>query len=295
MHLNMHDVYDEQGAVIDILSEWIQGHKKQIPLLSGLKLSNFHLHTQKDIVFTEKVPRGLYFSFVGSNAIETVEDIQSVQIHYQPQDQIGQFSMKKNEQRGLLQVLISTDYLSLVLGQTEEQVIQHFTNMERKLGNGLPYIQLPFTKSMENLCKSVLDHKGLSISLAGHLYSCLFTLIEQIQMLNHLSECEDCQSKLFKAQNILEVPNNNVFGLEELALAVGLNVDALSIGFKYLVGQSIEDYHKQRRIAFAAEKLRKDPQSKSNIIKQSGFSEEQFETIFTQHFGVNSNQYKQIH
>ncbi|MCZ2721776.1 AraC family transcriptional regulator [Marinomonas sp. 15G1-11] len=295
MQLNMQDTYDEYGDVKDTLSEWVQGHKKHVPLLSGLQFSNLHLRTRKDIVFTETATQGLYFSFIGSKAINNVSDIDAVQIHYQSEDVTGQFSMKALEERSLLQVLISTDYLALILGQTEAQVIQHFTSMEQVLSNDNNCIQLPFTQSMADLCKPILKHTGLSISLAGHIYSCIFTLIEQMQMLKHLSECQGCQSKLFKAQNLLEKSNEGIFEPDELALSVGLNIDALSIGFMHLVGESIETYHQRSRIALAAAKLRQDPSSKHTVIKQSGFSEEQFETVFSQHFGVSSNQYRQIH
>ncbi|WP_191602741.1 AraC family transcriptional regulator [Marinomonas algicola] len=295
MHLTMQDIYDDHGDVEDTLHEWVQGHKKQVHLLAGLQFSNMHLRAKKDTVFTETAKKGVYFSFIGSKSIQSVDDIHSVQIHYQKDVISGQFSMKQFEERSLLQVVISTEYLSLILGQTEDQVIQHFTSMEQILGNTDPYITLPLTRTVSKLCESMLNHTGLSISLAGHIYACMFTLIEQIQMLKHLSECEGCQSKLFKAQNLLEVPAGKVLDLDELAFSVGLNIDALSIGFMHLVGQSIESYHQRIRIAFAAEKLRKDPNAKPHIIKQSGFSEEQFESVFTQHFGVNSTQYRQIH
>jgi transcriptional regulator GlxA family with amidase domain len=120
-------------------------------------------------------------------------------------------------------------------------------------------------------------------------------VIEQLQMLNHLSQCEDCQSKLFNAQNLIEVMEHEALNIANIAQHVGLNTEALAIGFHLIVGQSIESYWTCSRIKFAADRLRQDPTAKTHIVAQSGFSDDQFEAAFIQHFGVSSHQYGQIH
>ncbi|MBJ7538516.1 AraC family transcriptional regulator [Marinomonas transparens] len=295
MQVSMHDVYNKHGSINKDMSQWVTGYRQVKALLPNLHLLHQYLQTKTEISFKETASRGLYFSLLGNEPIKTATDVTSVQISYQARDINGDFLMTENQERSLMQVHISAEQLAAVLGETEEQVVQHFSLLMEKLGHGGCVIQLPMTKKTAEICQPIFSHKGHSISLAGHLYALIFTLIEQLQMLSHLSQCEECQGKLFQAQNLLEVPNNELLNTEKLAHQVGLNNEALAIGFFHLVGQSLDDYCLRSRIKFAAAKLRQDPEAKPHILAQSGFSEAQFEAAFIQHFGVNSHQYAQIH
>ena len=295
MQLNMRDVYDNSGRIKKEVAPWLSGHKQLLALLPNLQLLNQHLSSDTDVSLYEEAQSGLYFSFLGTGPIQTAKDINSVQISYQPKNIDGHFLMSKGDEHSLLQARISPEHLAAVLGETEDQIIQHFMAMREKLGNENAIIQLPITERTLTLIEPILAHKGHSISLAGHLYSLIFTLIEQLQMLSHLSQCEGCQSKLFHAQNLIETPEHDALNIKHLAQQVGLNTEALAIGFNLIVGQSIESYCTRSRIKFAAAQLRQDPTAKSHIVAQSGFSEDQFEAAFIQHFGVSSHQYGQIH
>ena len=295
MQIHMLDIYDKQGQVRDSVSQALSGHKQAHALLPNLHLLNQHIHAKQDLAIHEVAKAGLYFSFLGHQAIRSVQDIDSVQIHYQASPLSGEFSMAKDQQQSLLQIRITPSLLAAVLGETEDQVIQHFSTMQKTLAdNGAP-IALPMTSKTEQLLKPVLAHNGHSISLAGHIYGVIFTLIEQLQMLNHLSRCEDCQSKLFHAQNLIEAQEQDKLSIANLAQKVGLNNEALTIGFYLIVGQSIESYCMQSKIKYAAARLREDPSAKSHIVAESGFSEAQFEAAFVKHFGVSSQYYGQIH
>ncbi|MFT6405216.1 MAG: AraC-like DNA-binding protein [Marinomonas primoryensis] len=295
MQLNMRDVYDNAGEIKEEVTPWLSGHKQQRVLLPNLQLLNQHLSANTDLSIHEEAQPGLYFSFLGAKPIKTVKDIDSVQISYQEQNINGHFFIAKNKEHSLLQVRISPAHLASVLGETEDQIIQHFTSMRHSLGNENAVIRLPITERTTSIVQPILSHKGHSISLAGHLYSLMFTLIEQLQMLSHLSQCEDCQSKLFHAQNLLEMPEHDALDIKYLAQKVGLNTEALAIGFYLIVGQSIESYRSRSRIKSAAALLRQNPAAKPHIVAQSGFSEAQFEAAFIKHFGVSSHQYEQIH
>jgi AraC-like DNA-binding protein len=295
MQLNMRDVYDNAGKVKEEVAPWLSGHKQLLALLPNLQLLNQHLISNADVSLHEEARSGLYFSFLGAGPINTAKDINSVQISYQPKNINGHFLMAKGDEYSLLQTRISPAHLAAVLGETEDQIIQHFMAMRDKLGNENAVIQLPITERTISAIEPILAHKGHSISLAGYLYSLIFTLIEQLQMLSHLSQCEDCQSKLFHAQNLIETPEYDTLNIKHLAQQVGLNTEALAIGFNLIVGQPIESYCTRSRIKFAAAQLRQNPTAKSHIVAQSGFSEDQFEAAFIQHFGVSSHQYKQIH
>ena len=295
MQLNMHDVYNQDGQVKAEMANCIIGHKHFFALLPNLQLLNQHLHSKTEISIQEDAQAGIYFSFLGSNAIRTAQDIESVQVSYQARDISGSLDMKEGEQRSLLQVRITPSHLAAVLGETEDHIIQHFSSLKDALGNDYGVVSLPMTQKLEQLCEFVLSDHNHSIGMAGHLYALILTFIEQLQMLSHLSQCEDCQSKLFNAQNLIEASQHDAINLDHLAQHVGLNRDALTIGFYHIVGQPIEIYWTRTRIKFAAAKLRQNPTEKGNIVAQSGFSEDQFEAAFIQHIGVSSHQYGQVH
>lgn len=295
MQISMRDVYDNTGRIKEAVAPWLSGHKQLLALLPNLHWLNQHLSSNTDLSIQEEAPSGLYFSFLGNGPIKSAQDIHSVQIAYQPKNISGHFFVAKDEQYSLLQARISPAHLAAILGETEDQIIQHFVTMRDKLGNDNAVIQLPVTEKTLNALAPIFAHKGHSISLAGHLYSLIFTLIEQLQILSHLSQCEDCQRKLFHAQNLIETPQHDALNIQHLAQQVGLNTEALTIGFNLIVGQSIESYCTRSRIKSAAAKLRQDPAAKPSIVAQSGFSEDQFEAAFIQHFGVSSHQYGQIH
>ena len=295
MQVNMRDVYDNAGEIKAEVTPWLSGHKQQRALLPNLQLLNLHLSGNTDISIHEEAQPGLYFSFLGTKPIKTVNDIDSVQVSYQSQPINGHFFIAKNEERSLLQARISPAHLASVLGETEDQIIQHFSAIRDNLGNENAVIQLPMTERTSSTVQPILSHTGHSISLAGHLYSLIFTLIEQLQMLSHISQCKDCQSKLFHAQNLLETPEHDTLNIKYLAQKIGLNTEALAIGFNLIVGQSIESYCSRSRITVAAAQLRQDPAAKPHIVAQSGFSADQFEAAFIKHFGVSSHQYEQIH
>lgn len=295
MQIDICDVYNNAGGITEEAAPWLSGHKQLLTLLPNLQLLNQHLSGNTDILIHEEAQPGLYFSFLGTRPIKTIKNIDTIQISYQPKNISGHFFIEKGNEHSLLQARISSAHLAAVLGETEDQIIQHFSAMQDNLRNENAVISLPITERITNTIQPILAHEGHSISLAGHLYSLIFTLIEQLQMLNHLSQCEDCQRKLFHAQNLVETPEHDVLDIKHLAQKVGLNTDALAIGFNLIAGQSIESYCTRNRIKFAAAQLRQDPASKHHIVAQSGFSEDQFEAAFIKHFGVSSHQYEKIH
>ncbi|GAA0833046.1 hypothetical protein GCM10009112_20850 [Marinomonas arenicola] len=294
-HVNLHEAYDSQGDTISHLSDIIGGHKRHISLLPNLKVIDQHLSCHSDTLFTEQAQQGLYFSLVGTKPIIDSDDIDSIQISYQAQDIVGDFAMAEGEEKSLFQIHVTTELLASLFNETEEQVIQYFSNLFASINQDGPLISLPVTEKNRAVCRLMLAYQRQTLSLIGHVYSCIFTFVDQLKMLNHLSRCEDCQQKVFQAQNLLESPDHGKLEIDQLAHRVGLNSEALTLGFQHLVGQSVERYGMHSRMQYAAAMLRQDPHSKSSVVAKSGFTESQFEAAFVQHFGVSSHQYGQIH
>lgn len=294
-NIYLHEAYDEHGDVNMDLADIISGHKRHTNLLPNLQLIDQQLCSHSDILCIEQARRGLYFSLLGSSQILTVNDIEAIQISYQEQDVIGDFIMAKDDATSLFQIHITAEQVATLFNETEEQVVQYFLDVFESINKGQKSLTLPITEKNKAVCHSMLTNQEQTLSLIGHVYSCIFTLVEQIKTLNHLIKCEDCQSKIFQAQNWLEVPNQPPIKIEQLAHHVGLNKDALTLGFQHLVGQSVGHYYMRSRINYAAAMLRKNPKSKPSVIAGSGFTESQFEAVFIQHFGISSHQYGQIH
>mgnify|MGYP000318386922 CR=1 FL=1 len=294
-HINLHDAYDAQGDIASHLAGSINGHKRHISLLPHLQIIDQHLSCHSGTRFTEQAQHGFYFSLVGSKPIDSIDDVDSIQISYQAQDVVGDFVMEHGEQRSLFQIHVGTAQLATLFNETEEQVTRYFNNLFNGINQGNPVISLPVTEKNRVICQLMLTYQTQTLSLIGHVYSCIFTFVEQLKMLSHLAHCEDCQQKVFQAQNLLETPDHAGLKIDILAHRVGLNNEALVLGFQHLVGQSIADYGMRSRMQYAAAMLRQNPHSKSSVVAKSGFTESQFEAIFIQHFGVTSQQYGQIH
>ncbi|SBS32111.1 DNA-binding transcriptional activator FeaR [Marinomonas spartinae] len=295
MQIDLHYAYDSQGDIKDHYASAISGYKRHIALMPNLELTEQHISCQQDCILSEQAKRGLYFTIASDNIIKTTDDIHSINISYLPKNWAGDFYLKQGEKKSLIQMHILPEQLAQVLGETEDQTVQYFNHLFHILEAQDNTLNLPVTDKNKTVWHAILAHTGHNLSLVGHAYACIFTLIEQLKMLKHLTQCSDCQSKIFHAQNLLEVPQNLNLKPQFLANQVGLNEEALTLGFHYLVGQSITSYSKHRRIQYAAEQLRKNPNAKTSIVADSGFSEAQFEAIFIQHFGISSQHYGQIH
>lgn len=295
MQINLHDAYDSQGKIKESHSQLIEGHKHQISLLPNLELIEQHLICHQESVLTEHAAYGLYFTMAGSAPIKTMDDVESLSVCYVPRDITGHFLIAQKEEKSLIQIRITPQHLANVLGENEDQVITYFDQLFDSLKQENGALTLPITEVNRPVCQAILNNTGQNLSLTGHTYACVLVLIEQLKMLKHLSTCSDCQSKIFQAQNLLEAPDETSLQIHTLAHRVGLNKEALSIGFQYIVGESITHYCARSRIQYAAAKLRKNPDAKMDIIANIGLSESQFEAAFIQHFGVNSQQYAQIH
>ncbi|REG84221.1 AraC family transcriptional regulator [Marinomonas pollencensis] len=295
LHINLHDAYDAQGDISSHFAASINGHKRHISLLPNLQIIDQHLSCHSETRLTEQAQQGFYFSLIGSQPIDSIEQVESIQVSYQTQDIVGDFVMASGEQRSLFQIHVGTEQLAVLFNETEEQVSHYFSNLFTSLSQGSQTISLPVTEKNRAICQLMLTYQTQTLSLIGHVYSCICTFVEQLKMLNHLARCEGCQQKVFQAQNLLETPDHAGLKTDILAHRVGLNSEALTLGFQHLVGQSIADYGMRSRMQYAAAMLRQNPHSKSSVVAKSGFTESQFEAIFIQHFGVSSHQYGQIH
>lgn len=296
MQLAITEVYDEQGNVSPLLANNISGYKKTITVTSGLTLLIQEISCQTEMSFTESTHAGLYISLLTNRKIHCSHSFDSLQVTQFTTQVSGSFTVQAGETKSLLQLQIDPALLAQALNENTESLVEYLTKLIGKLTlKNKQNLVMPLTETTNRLVVPLLNASPEKrLSLLGHIYAFAFLVLEQVQMLAHMLSCTDCQSKLFHVQNLLEADFELTKELADFAYQTGLSAEALELGFYHLVGQTISQYRDQVRLKRAAI-LRTDGYTKLDIIKRTGFSEAQLETLFIKHFGVPITQYGQIH
>jgi len=296
MRISINDIYNEEGEVSSLMSDAFSGYKNTYQLMSGLTLTQQEIKCFQDTVFFEKAERGIYFSLLGKQSVYSPADLDSLQVSYFDNDVAGEFEVKADEIHSLVQVHFEPELLANALNEKQAGLIGFLKTLMHKIAPTKSVVCLPITnKSHTNIKPLIENNAQRQLSLVGQIYAFAFLALEQMQTLSHMLSCNDCQSKLFNVQNLLEADIGITKELTEFAYQAGLNADALELGFYHLVGQTVTQYRDQIRLKRAAAMLRTDHYSRSEIVAKTGFSEDQFEAMFIRQFGVPTNQYGQVH
>lgn len=296
MRISINDIYDQNGKVSTLMADAFSGHKNTYELMSGLTLVQQEISCSQDTLFFEEAKGGIYFSLLGNQSAYSPSDFESLQVSYFDNDVAGEFEVKAGEVRSLIQVHFTPEMFSSALNEDTQTLIVFLKALIHKIAPTKSVACLPITDRNHTNIKSLMDiNAQRQLSLVGQVYAFAFLALEQMQTLSHMLSCNDCQSKLFNVQNLLEADIGITKELTEFAYQAGLNADALELGFYHLVGQTVTQYRDQVRLKRAAAMLRTDHYSRSEIVAKTGFSEDQFEAMFIRQFGVPTNQYGQVH
>lgn len=296
MKLSMAEVYDDKGQVSPLVSSVVSGYKQNIEIMNGLSITFQEVSCKTDIEFSEFAPAAFYISLLSNKRVNTSEDFDSLQTTLLENDMSGSFVIKAGETKTLLQLQIHPQILAQALDESTTALVAYLKKLIGKLSLHRSTLTMPVTRNTISLSAPLLNVvPEKRLSLVGQVYAFAFLVLEQMQILSHMLSCTDCQSKLFNVQNLLEADFGVTKELAEFAYQAGLSVEALELGFYHLVGQTVTQYRDQARLKRAAAMLRTDSYSRSDIIATTGFSEDQLEVLFIQHFGVPIAQYGQIH
>lgn len=296
MRISINDIYNEDGEVSACMSDSFSGYKTTYQLMSGLTLTQQEIKCAQDTLFFEHAKGGIYFSLLGNKSAYSPSDLDSLQVSYFDKDVAGEFELKANETRSLVQVHFEPELLGNALNERPENLVAFIKTLIHKIAPTKSVVCLPITAQNHANIKPLMETNAQrQLSLVGQIYAFAFLVLEQMQTLSHMLSCNDCQSKLFNVQNLLEADIGITKELTELTHQAGLNADALELGFYHLVGQTVTHYRDQVRLKRAAAMLRTDHYSRSEIVAKTGFSEDQFEAMFIRQFGVPTNQYGQVH
>ena len=295
MIINLEDVYDQQGNVNEFVADLISGSKQVRTLMNGLSITFQSLAAKANLVLSEVAKPGIYISLLSPEKIADVSNLSSWQLSLLESNKMGTFEIAKGETKTLVQVHISRDQLAKALDEDSESVSTILKQSIHKVGQN-NIIRLPISTEMQALTAPILQAQNkTSLSLLSQVYSLVFSTLEHIQMLNHLVQCQDCQNRLFQAQNIVEAEATNTLDEATLAESVGLNLTALELGIYHISGISIQAYIDQIRAKLAAALVRQNTLSRSEMAARTGVAEDQFDALFLRHFGVPSVYYAQVH
>lgn len=296
MHISINDIYNEDGQVSTLMADAFSGYKHTHQLMPGLSITQQEITCCEDTLFFEEAKGGIYFSLLGNQTTHSPVDFDSLQISYFDHDVAGEFDVKAGDVRSLIQVHFEPELLAHALNEDTDSLMAFFKTLMHKIAPTKNVVSLPITDRNHTNIKSLMEiNAQRQLSLVGQVYAFAFLALEQMQTLSHMLSCNDCQSKLFNVQNLLEADIGITKELTEFAYQAGLNADALELGFYHLVGQTVTQYRDQSRLKRAAAMLRTDHYSRSEIVARTGFSEDQFEAMFIRQFGVPTNQYGQVH
>lgn len=176
-------------------------------------------------------------------------------------------------------------------------------NVELIPGSALVEHEPPITRSV--------DFVGAEVTrLAGKLYrefcdrDALFTLAIEGLLLEltaasarGLASCADRQRPrwLEQARELMEANFSEVLRAQDIAREVGVHPVRLVRSFRRFIGCSVADYLRQRRVAFAAERLKSTDESIANIALSAGFCDQShFGKTFRKLTGVTPAAYRAL-
>ncbi|TBR41102.1 helix-turn-helix domain-containing protein [Marinomonas agarivorans] len=297
MQLAMENLYDSQGKVLPTYTNSLSGYKRCIEVTHGLTFIIQEISCKKDVTFTESITKGIYISLLANKAVSNGHSYDSLHVTYSPSKTSGSFTVRAGETKSLLQIQIQPYLLAQALNESTENCINYLTRSIHKLAaKNSSILTIPVTSELITSATPLLVlSPQRRLRLMGDIYAFIFLVLEQVQILTHMLSCADCQSKLFNVQNLLETDAGLTKDVKDFAHQAGLSVTALELSFHHLVGQTVTQYRNQVRLKRAAAMLRTEGYTKLDIVKKTGFSETQLETLFMQHFGVPTAQYGQVH
>lgn len=299
MLLEVDNLYDDDGSIRREMRHLVSGHRYHRILTHGLTFLSHQITAHRDFAIKESADEGFYISLVASQPVTSVEDFDAIRLAYSEISLSGEISIKQGETRQILQICVSPDQLAAALSESKETVVEHLRHLINQLGER-KILTLPLTQRVKNLAGDLLPAAGnvRLLSLLGQCYSLTLLIVEQCQTLHHFQKCADCQSKLFKAQNLVEAAQKP-FSSEHLAQRVGLNTEALELGFHQLTGQPLKIYQETTHVMQAAALIRKHQGQQHTLVadylERWGYSTDQFNALFLRHFGVPTTQYGQVH
>ena len=163
--------------------------------------------------------------------------------------------------------------------------------------DGAFMIGFPMSPSLKRTAREILN-----CSMQGDCRE-LYLRAKSLEVLAHIidfsdraetnkeSVSEQDRFKIEKAQNLLDQHFDKAWTIAALSREVGLNEKKMKIGFRQLIGKTINNYHQEVRLEAAASLLR-EGMSVTEVTFACGFSNlSHFAKIFRKKMGVNPSDF----
>ena len=286
MILQAKDLFEETGCVNAIYASYLAGQQKLLKPLQDLHFIQQQLHDLQPVVIQEQVKAGVYITFDTATIHHKLQEASPVQVLPVYEDALVDWEVTRKTCFSWTQIYIGWDQLAAITGEKVEHV-QNFFQRHVSNKTGAP-LNLTLTQALANDFNQLIHRQGKQLVLVGKLYDVVLQTVEHIQIQHHISQCDDCQKKLFTAQNQIEA--NHYLSSEEMAKSIGLTQTALEIGFTAITGMTVGEY----QIEVAFRKAMAQPHSglslANRLTADTGWTKQDIEKACLKRFGVMSHQ-----
>lgn len=175
---------------------------------------------------------------------------------------------------------LDPDQLAHRLGAADGPYAEHNRRAApAMLALGRQMLECPVPASLRSLYLSGKAMELAALALAGSL---------EPPAIDGLSRA-DCE-RLHQARERLEASLQYPPTLPELALAVGINVNKLTLGFRRLFGQSVYGYVREQRLQRAHALLAAGVMSVSEAAYACGYTDSHFTKAFRRRYGITPSE-----
>ncbi len=289
MRISADTLYETNGQIADHWSKFVSGSRHiKAAATASIQLIQQSTYVKQAITIEENLAPGLYLTFTHDEETYTAHNIVSAQVTPVYEAATVDWSVTQKQTFHWSQIYLTWELLAQVTGEQLENVM-HFFKQRVAMETGGAFNLTVSSDLVEDL-SAVFSQQGSNLAFTGKLYSTLFQVIEHIQVTNHLSQCENCQKKLFSGQNLLEA--NFKLTAKTLARNVGLTRTALEIGFPIITGMTLTEYQIEAAIRKAMSKQSSDTSLDlaKLITAETGLAQADVEKACVKRFGVMSHQ-----
>ncbi len=202
-----------------------------------------------------------------------------------------------------LVIRVAPNYLLDLLNPNQGYDIQPYEDMIKGLGNGSFFSENIITPEMKTALFQVFNNtrngRAGRIFLESKALELIAFQLEQITSFSgntrtHLISAKDRDS-IHHARELLIRDLQFPPSLDELARQVGMSHTRLNRGFKKIFGNTVFEYLRKERLAYARKLIEENPVDLTRIALESGFcSSSHMSTRFFKEYGIKPSEYRKI-
>ncbi|SBS26244.1 hypothetical protein MAQ5080_00465 [Marinomonas aquimarina] len=279
-------LFEADGMTDQRYAYWLSGRQQVQKPLPEVQLIQQQLHVFEPVTIQEQVQAGVYITFNTTGSANKVANSTPIQVLPVYEAAQVDWEVSQEAQFNWTQLYISWSQLAAITGENPQQVQAFF---KRRVSNdtGTPF-SLTLTSALHHEFSLLMKRDSKQLAIVGKIYNIILQTLEHVQIQHHISQCDDCQKKLYASQNALEAEPFN--STDALAKQVGLTQTALELGFSVITGMSIGEY----QIEVAFRRALAQPHTGQSLVNRltadTGWTQQDIEKACLKRFGVMSHQ-----